>query len=232
MRIKELSALTGVRKETIHYYTRENLLPRVKKTNFNQAEYGQAHIDRLILIKNLQKNLFMPLSSIKKLIKNYEDKGFKPDAILKKKIEYINPMSQLLEEELRGEDSFLRMIGLSCDRLVDFEHYNIITPKIEAGEKVYSYEDLIIGRILGDMRKSGFSAEKGFRKDLLNDIKQMLQKIIDMCMDEVVFNTSTIKDDPDMIKNRCNAYMDLIVVFLNHLFVKLSKSELALRLEE
>jgi DNA-binding transcriptional MerR regulator len=230
MRIKELSELTGVRKETIHYYTREELLPKAKKTSSNQSDYGQAHIDRLKLIKSLQESLYMPLSAIKKLIKNNEEKALQTDVVLRNKVEYFNPISQLLDEEVRGEEAFLDIINLSAERLADFEEYEIIVPRIENGEKIYSYNDLTIGRIIGAMRTRGFSADDGFRKDTLNVAKKMLQEIVTMSHDEF-FNVYPAKDTENIDK-KGREFIDHITVFLNHLFVSLCSKELKKRLND
>jgi DNA-binding transcriptional MerR regulator len=53
MRIAELSRRSGVPVPTIKYYVREGLLPPGELTSPNQAQYGEAHIRRLKLIRAL-----------------------------------------------------------------------------------------------------------------------------------------------------------------------------------
>jgi DNA-binding transcriptional MerR regulator len=53
MRISELSARTGVTVPTIKYYLRENLLPEGERTAPTQAAYGEAHVQRLRVIRAL-----------------------------------------------------------------------------------------------------------------------------------------------------------------------------------
>ncbi|BDT96454.1 MULTISPECIES: MerR family transcriptional regulator [Nocardia] len=53
MRIAELSRASGVAPATIKYYVREGLLPSGVRTHRNQAEYSEAHVGRLRLIRAL-----------------------------------------------------------------------------------------------------------------------------------------------------------------------------------
>ncbi|GJF29253.1 MerR family transcriptional regulator [Kitasatospora sp. NE20-6] len=51
MRIGELSRRTGVPVPTIKYYLREGLIPGGELTSPNQAQYGEAHVHRLKLVR-------------------------------------------------------------------------------------------------------------------------------------------------------------------------------------
>jgi DNA-binding transcriptional MerR regulator len=53
VRISELSERSGVPVATIKYYLREQLLPPGRAVSATQAEYGQAHLRRLRLIRAL-----------------------------------------------------------------------------------------------------------------------------------------------------------------------------------
>ncbi len=68
MRIGELADRTGISRETIHFYLREGLLPRPRKAGRNMAFYEDAHVERLLLIKRLQNEKFLPLARIKDLL--------------------------------------------------------------------------------------------------------------------------------------------------------------------
>lgn len=53
MRISELSAQAGVPVPTIKYYLREGLLPEGERSAPTQAAYGEAHVERLRVIRAL-----------------------------------------------------------------------------------------------------------------------------------------------------------------------------------
>lgn len=53
MKISELSALAGVTPTTLKYYVREGLVPEGRRTNTNQTEYSEAHVQRAKLARAL-----------------------------------------------------------------------------------------------------------------------------------------------------------------------------------
>ena len=53
MRMAELSARSGVPVATIKYYLREGLLPAGERTSATQATYGEAHVQRLRVVRAL-----------------------------------------------------------------------------------------------------------------------------------------------------------------------------------
>src|SRR3954465_12053128 len=65
MRISDLSRETGVPVATIKFYLRERLLPSGRSTAATQAEYGQAHVDRLRLVRALTDVGRMPLATVR-----------------------------------------------------------------------------------------------------------------------------------------------------------------------
>lgn len=68
MRIRELSAATGVPKGTIKSYIREVLIPRPIKTHPNSAYYNDTHLSAILAVKELRKKRFLPLSVIKEIV--------------------------------------------------------------------------------------------------------------------------------------------------------------------
>jgi DNA-binding transcriptional MerR regulator len=53
MRISELARRGGLPVATVKYYLREGLLPAGEATGATQAQYGEAHVERLLLIRAL-----------------------------------------------------------------------------------------------------------------------------------------------------------------------------------
>ena len=64
----ELSARSGVPRETIHFYLREGLLPRPRKGGRTVAYYGEEHLDRLRTIRRLREEKYLPLAVIRRLL--------------------------------------------------------------------------------------------------------------------------------------------------------------------
>lgn len=68
MRIAQLSARTGVSVPTIKYYLRESLLPAGERTGRNQAEYSEAHLRRLRLIRALVEVGRLPIATVRDVL--------------------------------------------------------------------------------------------------------------------------------------------------------------------
>ena len=54
MRVSELATVTGVSVSTIHFYTKEGLLPKPFKTGQTMAYYTDEHLRSLHMIKSLR----------------------------------------------------------------------------------------------------------------------------------------------------------------------------------
>ena len=154
MKMRELVKRTGVSKEMIHYFTREGLLPDIEKTSPNQSVYTKEHVERILLIRDLQEKHFLPIAMIKKVIKRQKT-FFSDEELLKIKSEYFLTMDHLLPSQIEGEEAFLEYSGISPERLADFEEYGIIRFETIQGVKVYSPDAVKLGKLIGDMRKRG-----------------------------------------------------------------------------
>ncbi|GAA3133798.1 MerR family transcriptional regulator [Streptosporangium carneum] len=82
MRISQLSAASGVPIPTIKYYLREGLLPSGEQTSATRAEYGEAHVRRLRLIRALLEVGRLPIASIRKVLAAVDDEDLSMHHVL------------------------------------------------------------------------------------------------------------------------------------------------------
>ncbi len=68
MRISELARRAGVPITTIKFYIREGLLPAGERSHRNQARYGEAHLQRLDLIRALREVAGLPLDVVRSVL--------------------------------------------------------------------------------------------------------------------------------------------------------------------
>jgi DNA-binding transcriptional MerR regulator len=164
MKMRELVKQSGVSKETIHYYIREGLLRKPRKTSTNSANYNENHLEQLRIIKDLRDNYFFPIPVIKQILKNLKKQSSFEQTIAHLHNKYFRPLDRLLEQDTHivGTEAFLRATGLN-DRWSDrFEEWGVITPSEKDGAKVYSHDDVLIGRLLTDMSENGLGPAEGF----------------------------------------------------------------------
>lgn len=74
MRMAELSQRSGVPVATIKFYRREGLLAPGAATAPNQAVYGDAHLDRLRLIRVLREVADLPVAALRDVVAAIEDR--------------------------------------------------------------------------------------------------------------------------------------------------------------
>ena len=67
MKIGELAQKTGMQVETVRYYEKEGLLPRIGRTDSNYRVYTDAHTERLLFIRHC-RSLDMTLDEIRVLL--------------------------------------------------------------------------------------------------------------------------------------------------------------------
>jgi DNA-binding transcriptional MerR regulator len=157
MRIGELARRSGVSRETIHFYLREGLLPRSRKAGRNMAFYDEAHLERLLLIKRLQNERFLPLFQIKRLLSGGAGQALAD-------LDLIGHLSALAGGEPvpgeLGEREIRRRTGLSAEKLARAAALGLVTPVRRGGQTAYSAEDARVLDLLGEaVREVGYDFE-------------------------------------------------------------------------
>ncbi|OKI06714.1 transcriptional regulator [Streptomyces sp. CB02923] len=75
MRLAELSGRSGVPTATIKYYLRERLLPPGERVTTTTAEYSDAHLRRLRLVRALVQVGKMPVATAREVLAAVEDES-------------------------------------------------------------------------------------------------------------------------------------------------------------
>jgi DNA-binding transcriptional MerR regulator len=223
MKISELSRRTSVPKETIHYYVREGFIPRPRKRGKNVSDYDESFVERILLIKQIQDHFFLPLSRIKQIIKR-QDKSSELKALLKLRMGYFNPLDQLIEKEVVGEAAFSTATGMGKKWIAKFEEWEAITPEPCGGKKVYSQDDVIIGRLLVDLDRVGFGPKDGFDPGNVRQYIKHYRKIVRLAREDILDSHAAKLTQEENEARRIRG-RELMGVFFYHLYRKLSKQE-------
>lgn len=73
MRISELATTTGTPLATVKFYLREGILPPGRRLSRTQAEYGDAHVERLRLVRALAGAGGLDLATIRRVLSVIDD---------------------------------------------------------------------------------------------------------------------------------------------------------------
>jgi DNA-binding transcriptional MerR regulator len=156
MRMRELEKASGVNRETIRFYIREGLLPEPQRSHRNSATYTSDHLARLIAIRRLKDERFLPLSVIRALFADggdWQASQMLPEidtllrARLDKSSERVDPVA-LLESQ-----------GCGHQFLDDAISAGILTP---GSDGLLSPRDGRILTLLIDAMALGFTRERGY----------------------------------------------------------------------
>ncbi len=167
-RMKDLCELTGLERQAIHFYIQEGLVPEGRKTGRNMAFYGEAHLERIRLIKKLQKEQFLPLRAIAAVL-NGSENDFAPEqralllevksklrgnVIVSTKTETVS-VGPLLAEHGLEERDFEEMVQAGLIAVSEGRARSLRSARIQAAD-AWQLE------LFGELRRAGFTRELGF----------------------------------------------------------------------
>ena len=190
-RMKDLSEMTGLPRQAIHFYIQQGLVPEGKKTGRNMAWYGDVHVARIKLVKQLQNERFLPLRAIRAVLGETKD-PFTPeqrtmllevkerlgDAIPPPATRYVDAAGVLARTGIR-EKELRQMMELGLVACIEDAPVAATGGKRGAKRLRIAKDDVWMVETWGEVRKAGFSAKLGFSpKDLLV-IEETLGKLFD-----------------------------------------------------
>jgi DNA-binding transcriptional MerR regulator len=164
-RMKELCEASGLDRQAIHFYIQQELLPPGHKTGRNMAWYSEEHLERLLLIKKLQHERFLPLKAIKALLDGKEE-SFTPE-----QHEFLAGLKSRLRGSLAPSTETTRMLdaerlaeraGVLVEDIREAIELGLVAAREENGRLAVSESDSWMIELFGQMRRLGFSRELGF----------------------------------------------------------------------
>lgn len=184
LRMKDLCERTGLPRQAIHFYIQQGLVPQGHKTGRNMAYYGEQHVERLLLIRRLQHERFLPLKAIRALL-DERDGAFSPSQrsflsdvrsrLGGRLFSGQRSVSTVRVGELLERTSVLRA---DFDKLVEMGLFGAGTD--EHGDAVIAVDDAWIVETWAEVQSIGFNAQHGFSVDdfaLYEDaINQLFQR--------------------------------------------------------
>jgi len=146
IKMGELVEVSGVTKQTIHFYLREGLLSPPVKTSRNMAYYDHRHVEEIRLIKDLQEKRFYPLAVIK-IIMAGKREGKDIDAP-----DHLDAIDSLIgitgnetEEVTFTPVEFADKTGLTIPLIKILVEFNLIIPSKNKNTETFNRYDLDLG---------------------------------------------------------------------------------------
>jgi DNA-binding transcriptional MerR regulator len=165
-RMKDLCELTGLGRQAIHFYIQRGILPPGHKTGRNMAYYGEEHLERLRLIKQLQQERFLPLKAIAAILDDRES------AFPEGQRGFLLGVKQRLGNRLGASPGEVEVAPLlvrlaisreDFDRMVELEligcRYGTNGTEVIASDAVWLLEAYAEAQRLGFIKELGFGVD-------------------------------------------------------------------------
>jgi DNA-binding transcriptional MerR regulator len=226
MKIGELVKQTGVPKETIHFYIREGLLRKPRKAASNVADYTPAHVEKILLIKELRENYYLPIPEIKKVLKQLKKQSPAEQAVSQLHHRYFRPLERLLIREIVGEEAFCEATGIGRKWLSKMQEWGIIAFRLRDGERVYSQDDVIIGRLVVDMDRLGFGPKDGYDPEDLKQVADFIRYYVASGQNRYL-KTHLDKVAAGATREGSDRIYEVMSLFFYHMYRKLVREQQA-----
>jgi len=165
-KMKDLCERTGLPRQVIHFYIQQGLVPEGHKTGRNMAYYGDEHVERVLLVRKLQHERFLPLKAIRALLEE-RDEAFSP-AQRKQLVDvraHLGPSLRPRDERPATIDvsEELARLGLLPDDVDGMVEAGILATVVtDDGRTLIARDDVWLLEMWADVRRAGFTRELGF----------------------------------------------------------------------
>jgi len=181
MRMKQLSAESGVPKGTIQFYIKEGLVPRPYKTHANMAYYNDSHLNAIRLVKELQEKRFLPLSVIKQVVRG--GRGGLSVAEIRALTEIDGKLFPNLAENPEVKPVTAKQLseqtGVSLKDIKKMERVRILNPVTKGARVLYGEDDIRLVECFAKMREAGFSEDMGWHAEIFSVYRDFLQRLVE-----------------------------------------------------
>lgn len=176
LKMSELAQRSGVSAGTIRYYLREGLLGKgsdVLRTSRNMAYYPPDYVERVMLIKRLQEERFMPLRVIRAALAEDPDRVKAlielEDRILERAIVSAEDRARVSRKEVRER------YGVPANVLERLAEIGVLTPT----QRGYDHDDVKIIEAIASFRAGGYDETLGFTVYDTLRYREALEPLVD-----------------------------------------------------
>lgn len=161
LKISEVANAARVSTQTVHYYLREGLLTPPVKTSPNMAYYNPVVIDEIKLIKELQKERYLPISVIKLIIeaRRHGQEAGHVEEMQSMMMHLFNRHDEEDDGEFLSEAGLASSTGLSQETVGILEQMGLLTPARTARGSRYCRLDERIGRMFKKLLDLGLTMD-------------------------------------------------------------------------
>jgi len=164
-KMKDLCEKTGVPRQVVHFYILSKLVPEGFKTGRNMAYYGDEHVERIRLVRQLQHERFLPLKAIRAVLEQ-RDEIFSPS----QRAQLAEVRNNLRGTTLRAPDQrevvaveeVLSNLGIERQDFLELVSIGLLAVVRRHGSEWIAQDTLWILELWAEIRSAGFTEALGF----------------------------------------------------------------------
>lgn len=215
-KMRDLCRLTGMPRQAIHFYIHEGLVPPGHKTGRNTARYGEVHVERIRVVRQLQNERFMPLKAIRAVLDGRDD-AFTPEqraTLIDVKQRLSTSLARPPNDAPRIEArALLARHGLDRRDLDDLVRARLVDAvRGPRGKILVSADDAWVFELYAAVRRAGFTRELGFDARLLRIYERAVAGLFDR--EKKVLTERLVKLPPDQVAAMLEKAIPLVHQFL------------------
>jgi DNA-binding transcriptional MerR regulator len=182
-KMKDLSALTGLPRQAIHFYIQQGLVPEGRKTGRNMAYYSEAHVERIKLIRRLQHERFLPLKAIRAVIDEGEGAFSAPQRELLREVKLrlggrLAPRAEPRETvEVKDVLARAKIDRRDFDDLVALGVFAVV--RGPRGKLLVAKDDAWMIELWGEVRAAGFTRALGFGVETISIFETAVSEMVE-----------------------------------------------------
>ena len=178
--MRDLTERTGLSRQAIHFYVEQGLVEPPHKTGKTMGYYTEAHVERILLVKKLQQEHFLPLKAIREML---DERPTGSDFTRAQQQVLRDVKARLPAQTVSTEPAaatidlapLLARTGLPRRDVTELERAGLI----EVVRGKLSPDHAWVVELWGEARAAGFTRELGFGPELLAIFDRGVARIVD-----------------------------------------------------
>lgn len=214
-RMKDLCELTGLERQVVHFYIQQGLVPPGEKRGRNMAFYGEEHLERIQLVRQLQHERFLPLKAIRAVLDGKDDHFTAEQRVLLSAVKsrISGTLAGTAERRTLDAAPLLEAHGVKPHELAQLADLGLLTSVVDKGRTRIPEDDVWVIELWGQLRRAGFTSKLGFEVRDLAPFEEAMSQLFDAETELLTKRMSELP--PDEVARLVTQALPLITQFLN-----------------
>lgn len=178
LRMRDVCARTGLSRQAVHFYVEQRLVAPPEKTGKTMAYYTEAHVERILLIRKLQEEHFLPLRAIRAMLDDQQGEFSRAQRHVLSEVKARLPSATTGDGPAAADVALVPLLRRAklarrdADELARAGLIEIVRGRVSA-------DDAWLVELWGEVRAAGFTRELGFGPELLVMFVRGIERIFE-----------------------------------------------------